>query len=1232
MKSLGSYSAAIALAAGLATPVFGQLQWSAYDGAGSLLSASVATGGDATYGGSVTFTIPALSQRVFITKRFVPISLAAASSKKVINFTWSASGGLASGGRCMGWGLFSSAGTASLADDVGYFGMWNASGPYNEPYYHSSGSANLFSGTKPGQGGTYTGSPVANVTYTNQLQLNMNSAATGISLGTGGSSLASAGVAIVGPSVTQYAYINPVTPLVGSVSTFDEFGFMFANTTASDITITLANLSLVPVNPVITTQPQSVGASPGDTASFTVGLNANTATPVSYQWYWASSSATNLLADGLTANGSLVSGSTSATLWFANAQAADSGNVFVVVSNAYATAASAPAQLLVSATPVAPIISSVTPNVATVVAATGTTNIVVSAIGVPSPTFYWYDNNNSLIQASSSPNLALSNLQLANAGTYTVTASNAASAVSSNFTLSVIVTPAISGQPTNLLLNLGDPASFSVTASGIPDPIFRWYKNGTNIAGATGTNYSIASVAYTDIATYTVVVSNAAGAVTSSGAVLAINSPMVGTPLSPANGAINLCYDTPLYLSFNQTPAVGKTGKVRIYNAASPATPVDTIDLSLNNASKVQAHSAFPGDSQAFNYFPIIVTGNTAAIYPHGGVLAPGQTYYVTIEPGVIVDANAAYYTGIASSSAWQFSTRASGPANSTNLVVAADGSGDFLTVQGAVDSIPLNNTAYTVVNIRNGAYVEIVNVSAKNNITFRGQSRANTLIKYANNNNLNGTTHARMTFKVNANDIAIENLTISNSTVQGGSQAEALMLESKAARFILNNATVSSLQDTILANVNTSQGYFYKSAVRGNFDYIWGGGNLFFDQCVIHTVTNTSSTSYNLTAARTDFGTTSTTGNWKTPDGTKWSSNGFSFVSCTLEADAGVKNVSLAGANGTAGGQSSWAFCQIDTNAYVGPTSTISNTYNIWHYQSVDLLGNAVAFSNVVTLASADSRVAAMTNISVWLNGWQPKLLPNILGQPAAQIVSAGLPASFTVQATGVPEPSYQWLKNGAPIAGATAANLSFAAAVRSDAADYSVVVSNAAGAVTSQVATLTYTGNAAPIAAASSYARQAGYSLKIPIPGSLATRWTDADGDTVALAGAISSTNGATVAYDGSYVYYSSASDMADEIDYTVADGQGGAAAGIISINVVTGPTAGTAQAVALSGNSATVTFAGIPNYLYQIQRSTNLTDWVTLSTTNAPATGLFLFTDTFADLGGIAPAAAFYRTANQ
>ena len=121
--------------------------------------------------------------------------------------------------------------------------------------------------------------------------------------------------------------------------------------------------------------------------------------------------------------------------------------------------------------------------------------------------------------------------------------------------------------------------------------------------------------------------------------------------------------------------------------------------------------------------------------------MTSNQTYYVTIDSGIVSDSTGAYFAGISDTNAWRFTTKMGGPVNPTNLVVDASGNGDFLTVQGAVDSVPPGNTTPTVINIKDGTYVEIVDISGKNNVTFRGQSRAGTVVSYSNNNNFNGST-----------------------------------------------------------------------------------------------------------------------------------------------------------------------------------------------------------------------------------------------------------------------------------------------------------------------------------------------------------------------------------------------------------------------------------------------------------------------------------------------------------
>ena len=88
----------------------------------------------------------------------------------------------------------------------------------------------------------------------------------------------------------------------------------------------------------------------------------------------------------------------------------------------------------------------------------------------------------------------------------------------------------------------------------------------------------------------------------------------------------------------------------------------------------------------------------------------------------------------------------------------------------------------------------------------------------------------------------------------------------------------------------------------------------------------------------------------------------------------------------------------------------------------------------------------------------------PAITDQPDDVTVSEGQPASFSVSATGTPPLSYQWQKNNVNIPGATASTYTLSAVQSSDAGNYRVVVTNSAGSVTSQAATLTVTAFNAP------------------------------------------------------------------------------------------------------------------------------------------------------------------------
>ena len=413
---------------------------------------------------------------------------------------------------------------------------------------------------------------------------------------------------------------------------------------------------------------------------------------------------------------------------------------------------------------------------------------------------------------------------------------------------------------------------------------------------------------------------------------------MTITGTAPNTGATDLCIDTPLRITFNQAPKVGNTGRLVVHQ--DDGTIIDTIDMSLATQSRLNG-------AVSFNYFPIIVNGNTASVYLHQK-LAYDRAYFVTIEPGVITDTSGAPFAGITNPNQFAFSTKTSGPAPGTNaLTVAADGSGDFCTVQGAVDFIPASNSNRAVVNVRNGTYTEIVYIgSNKPFITVRGENRDQTVIQYANNNNFNPTsTTTRAMFGVDGNDFSLENISLQNTTPKGGSQAEAF--RGNALRIVLNRVNLKSFQDTLLLQspgTNSMGGFVTDSYIEGDVDFVWGNGSAYFQNCELKMVTSNGF----FTQIRNVQG-----------------KSGNVFVNCRLTGAAGVTGGFLARIDPNV-----FPFSQVVyINCAMGPViplgwrldnATTAPNVQFWEYNSTDLNGapldvsQRASFSRQLTAAEA--------------------------------------------------------------------------------------------------------------------------------------------------------------------------------------------------------------------------------------------------------------------------------------
>lgn len=216
-------------------------------------------------------------------------------------------------------------------------------------------------------------------------------------------------------------------------------------------------------------------------------------------------------------------------------------------------------------------------------------------------------------------------------------------------------------------------------------------------------------------------------------------------------------------------------------------------------------------------------------------------------------------------------------------LIVAKDGTGNYETIQEAVNSVRDLGAKEVTIQIRNGLYAEKVTIpSWKTHITLIGEDSAKTVITnadysgktYPNTKDAYGlekfSTFNSYTMLVQGNDFAAKNLTIANTAGRVG-QAVALHVEGDRAQF--NNCRFLGNQDTFYAATSTSRQYYKDCYFEGTTDFIFGEATVVFQNCLIKSLSNSYVTAA-ATSASQQFG--------------------FVFFDCKLVAEKGVNKVYL--------------------------------------------------------------------------------------------------------------------------------------------------------------------------------------------------------------------------------------------------------------------------------------------------------------------------------------------------
>lgn len=204
------------------------------------------------------------------------------------------------------------------------------------------------------------------------------------------------------------------------------------------------------------------------------------------------------------------------------------------------------------------------------------------------------------------------------------------------------------------------------------------------------------------------------------------------------------------------------------------------------------------------------------------------------------------------------------------DFVVAGDGSGDFTTVQAAIDAIPHLRNQRTVVFIKKGIYKEkLMLPPTKTNVTFIGEEVAETILTfddYASKKNAFGEeigTSGSSSFFIYGDGFEAKNITFENSSGPVG-QAVAVRIDGDRVKF--ENCRFLGFQDTLYPHGEKSRQYYKNCYIEGTVDFIFGWSTAVFDGCTIH-----SKSGGYVTAASTEAGR----------------SFGFVFLNCKITGSA---------------------------------------------------------------------------------------------------------------------------------------------------------------------------------------------------------------------------------------------------------------------------------------------------------------------------------------------------------
>jgi hypothetical protein len=823
---------------------------------------------------------------------------------------------------------------------------------------------------------------------------------------------------------------------IASVQTSDAGNYSVRVTNSGGSVISSAAVVSVSAGvPQILIQPQSQSVTVGATLTLTV--QASGGAPLSYRWV---------------KSGSYVSAaSSSPDFSISNIQVGQAGSYSVEVSNSSGKVTSQPAMVTVTGAPVI-----ITQPVGQSLTEGSTLTLSVEASGAAMLTYRWIKNGSYITAASSSgATYSVASVTTVDAGAYTVEVSNSAGTITSQPAQVIVAAgaaPVITRQPASLSLSPGATAAFSVDATGAGTLAYQWLKNGVAISGAVNAAYSIPSVQSSDAGTYSVRVSNSAGSVTSQNAALSVSGGAPQIVVQPVGQSVTV--GTTLNLTVQAsggTPLTYRWVKSGSYVSAASSSPDFTIaaiqvsqagsyTVEVSNSSgKVTSQPAVVTVVGA----PVIVTQPASQSLNLGSPLtlsveatgAATLTYRWIKNGSYITAASSSGSTysvaSITSNDAGSYSVEVSNAAGTitSQAAVITIGSGGAPVISGQPASISANIGSVASFSVDATGSGTLAYQWLKNGVAISGAVNSGFSIG-----------------SVQSGDAGSYSVRVSNSAGSVTSQAATLLVQGSAPQIVVQPLSQSvtvgtTLSLTVQASGGTPLTYrwvksgSYVSAASSSPDFTIAAIQVSQAGSYTVEVSNSSGKVTSQPAVVTVLGAP---------------------VIVTPPASQSVSLGSPLALNVEATGAATLTYRWIKNGSYITAASSSGSTYNVAAVTSNDAGSYSVEVSN-----SAGTVTSTAAVITIGSAGGAPV----ISRQPASVSVNAGGAASFSVEATGSGTLGYQWLKNGVAISGAVNSGFSIGSVQSGDAGSYSVRVSNSAGSVTSQAATLSVLGSAPQI-----------------------------------------------------------------------------------------------------------------------------------------------------------------------